>query len=74
MQCKEYLYKPAKCEFMRKEARYLGHIITKHGLMVDPEKTAIIKSWPQPSTILLLMSFLGLVSNHHTFMSTNESI
>ena len=51
---------PSKCEFLRKTAKYLGHIITSSGFMVDPEKVNIVKDWPIPSKILDLMSFLGL--------------
>lgn len=29
---------PSKCSFMRKEVRYLGHVITDQGVKPDPEK------------------------------------
>ncbi|CAC5403244.1 Retrovirus-related Pol polyprotein from transposon gypsy,Retrovirus-related Pol polyprotein from transposon 297,Retrovirus-related Pol polyprotein from transposon 17.6,Transposon Ty3-I Gag-Pol polyprotein,Transposon Ty3-G Gag-Pol polyprotein,Retrovirus-related Pol polyprotein from transposon opus,Retrovirus-related Pol polyprotein from transposon 412 [Mytilus coruscus] len=31
--------KPTKCEFAVKEVKYLGHILSKHGVQVDPSKT-----------------------------------
>jgi hypothetical protein len=31
---------PDKCEFLRKEVIYLGHIITENGIKPDPNKTS----------------------------------
>ena len=35
-----------KSEFFLQEIRYLGHIISKEGIHMDPEKLRIIKEWP----------------------------
>ncbi|VDI73302.1 Hypothetical predicted protein [Mytilus galloprovincialis] len=40
--------KPSKCQFACKEVQYLGHIITKEGIAVDPEKTASVHSFAAP--------------------------
>jgi len=44
--------KPSKCEFVLKEVKYmyLGHIISKHGVQVNPSKTDAISSFPVPKT------------------------
>lgn len=31
--------KPSKCEFFMTEVKYLGHIVSEHGIKTDPEKT-----------------------------------
>ena len=51
-----------KCEFLKKNLRYLGHIIGKDGIQVDPQKTDALKNWPRPTTITQLKSYLGLVN------------
>ncbi|KRY54980.1 Retrovirus-related Pol polyprotein from transposon 17.6 [Trichinella britovi] len=38
--------KPEKCQLMRQSVRYLGHIVTQHGVGTDPEKTAAFQEWP----------------------------
>ena len=34
--------KPSKCHLLRKSVKYLGHVISEHGVGTDPEKTASI--------------------------------
>ena len=51
---------PSKCEFLRKSAKYLGHVITMGGFQVDPEKVDIVVNWPTPTKVVDLMAFLGL--------------
>lgn len=39
---------PAKCEFLKREILYLGHVITPEGILPDPEKIKAIKNYPVP--------------------------
>ncbi|WP_267994978.1 reverse transcriptase domain-containing protein, partial [Actinobacillus pleuropneumoniae] len=36
----------SKCDFFKEEIQYLGHVITKEGIAVDPEKIKTIMEWP----------------------------
>ena len=38
--------KPSKCEFLRSEVTYLGHVVSEEGIRTDPEKTKAVKNWP----------------------------
>ena len=40
--------KPSKCEFLRSEVTYLGHVVSEEGIRTDPEKTKAVKNWPVP--------------------------
>ena len=51
---------PKKCQLFAQEVRYLGHIISKHGLATDPEKVKAVQEWPVPRTQRVVRSFLGL--------------
>ncbi|KAD4585690.1 hypothetical protein E3N88_23291 [Mikania micrantha] len=56
----EQLYaKFSKCEFWLKEVHFLGHVINKDGIHVDPAKIEAIKNWTTPSTPTEIRSFLG---------------
>lgn len=36
---------PDKCEFLRQEVTYLGHIISKNGVKPDPQKIRAVKEF-----------------------------
>ena len=50
----------SKCEFWLDRILYLGHIITRGGVEVDPQKIVAIETWPVPSSVAEVRSFLGL--------------
>jgi len=39
---------PEKCEFLRKEVSYLGHVINENGVHPDPKKIEVVKNFPIP--------------------------
>ena len=39
-----------KCQFLRKEVNYLGHVITEEGVRPDPDKVSVIEKFPTPAT------------------------
>lgn len=59
---------PDKCEFLRKEVAYLGHIITNDGVKPNPEKIKAVTDFPTPKSPKDIKSFLGLVSYYRRFI------
>jgi hypothetical protein len=47
---------------------YLGYIIDKHGIHVDPTKIQVIYDWPAQTTLTELQSFFGLSNFYHRFV------
>jgi hypothetical protein len=43
--------KLSKCSFYQKQSHYLGHIISKYGIAVDPEKIKSIREWSTPKNV-----------------------
>ena len=41
----------SKCDFFKDKIKYLGHVITKEGILVDPEKIKTIEKWPVPKDV-----------------------
>jgi hypothetical protein len=52
--------KLSKCEFWIDEVLFLGHIINKEGLVVDPKKVADILNWKAPTDTRGIKSFIGM--------------
>ena len=52
--------KLSKCDFYRDRIQYLGHIISKDGMSVDPEKIEAIMNRPTPRNVMDVRSFVGL--------------
>jgi hypothetical protein len=60
--------KLSKCEFWLKEVSFLGHIISKGGISVDPSKVKSVLSWNTPQNVSDIRSFLGLAGYHRRFI------
>lgn len=59
---------PTKCEFMRKEVNYLGHVITDQGVRPDPQKVQCVMDYPIPRNSKDIKSFLGLSGYYRRFI------
>jgi hypothetical protein len=42
--------KLTKCHFAGRSVKCLGHIVSDKGIMTDPDKIEVIRTWPQPTT------------------------
>ena len=52
--------KPAKCEFFRKEVKFLGHVINAEGVCPDPSNMEKIINWPMPRNAVEVRGLLGM--------------
>ena len=61
---------PQKCKFDKSEVEYLGFIISADGVKMNPKKLDTITSWPEPTTVKHLQSFLGFTNFYRRFIDS----
>ncbi|MCP4240224.1 MAG: DDE-type integrase/transposase/recombinase [bacterium] len=57
-----------KCSFGATEVQYLGHVVNRHGVAVDPAKIEAVKRAARPTNLKELQSFLGLAGYYRKFV------
>ena len=58
----------SKCVFFKNKIQYLGHVITKEGISVDPEKIKTIEKWLVPKDVTDVRSFMGITDYYRRFI------
>nr|GEX80866.1 reverse transcriptase domain-containing protein [Tanacetum cinerariifolium] len=58
----------SKCDFGLDSVQFLGHVIDRSGVHVDPTKVETIKSWAAPTMPTEVRQFLGLAGYYKRFI------
>ena len=66
--------KLSKCEFWIDEVPFLGHIISKGGILEDPSKVQEVLDWEVPETQKKFYGFLGLAGYYPRFIENFSKI
>lgn len=60
--------KESKCCFACLEVRYLGHLISAQGVIIDPKKLKAMVKWSHPKFIKSFRGFLELTGYNRRFI------
>jgi hypothetical protein len=65
---KKLFVKLKKCEFWLERVTFLGHVISKDGVVVDPGKIKAMMDWERPTNVWEIRSFLRLTGYYRRFV------
>lgn len=65
---------PDKCEYIKPELEYLGHVITPEGVKPNPEKCKAVKEFPIPKTPKQIKSFVAFAGYYRKFIKNFAAI
>ena len=54
--------KLTKCKLLQQRVGFLAHVVSEAGIATDPEKNKSVETWPTPTSLKEVRSFLGLCS------------
>lgn len=57
-----------KCEFLKHDTYFLGHMVSPEGIRPNPEKLRAIENYPLPTKPKEIKSFLGLTGFYRKFI------
>jgi hypothetical protein len=60
--------KLSKCSFYHKQIHYVGHIISKDGIVEDLKKIEAIREWSASKNVTVVRSFMGLAGYYRRFI------
>ena len=58
----------SKCDFFKDKIQYLGHVVTKERIYVDPEKINAIEDWLVPKDVTDVLSFMVITGYYRRFI------
>jgi hypothetical protein len=58
----------SKCEFWLDKVEFLGHIISKEGIAVNPSKVQSVLDWQAPTNVKEIRGFLGMAAYYRRFI------
>ena len=53
---------------MTGETEFLGMLVGREGIRVNPEKVHVVQTWPRPTSLTELRAFIGLLQFFRSFM------
>ena len=63
-----------KTHLFQHRVSFLGHVVSEAGIEPDPEKIEAVRTWPRPSNLTELRSFVGLASYYRDHIRSFASI
>src|ERR1043166_5224593 len=66
--------KPEKCEWIKTELKFVGHIVNRKGILPDPENVRKIQEASPPTNVSEVRRFIGMSSYYRNFIQDYSMI
>jgi hypothetical protein len=63
-----------KCHLFQPEVDFLGHVVSRDGIAVSPDKINTVLNWPRPQNVQEVRSFLGLAGYYRKYVEKYADI
>ena len=60
--------KPTKCKLLQRRVGFLGHVVSEAGIATDAEKIKSVETWPTPTSLNKVRSYIRLCSYYRRFV------
>ena len=60
--------KSSKCDLLKKEVVFLGHVVNGCSVSPNPKQISAVKDWKEPSTVRHVQQLLGFCNYYHQFI------
>ena len=70
----KFFAKLRKCLFAAPTIELFGFMVSAHGVATQPDKIALISSWPEPTLVKEVRSFFGVCGFHQRFIPSYAKI
>ena len=59
---------PEKCKFLCKEIKFLGFVVSRRGIMPDPQRAKAINDFKRPEKVKDIRSFIGMANYYRKYI------
>ena len=66
--------KPSKCSLFLDKVVYLGCVVSRDGIHINPEKVNAVSRWPVPTSERNVQQFLGPVGYYRNYIQNFATI